>query len=431
MLEVLSAMIKFQSTVSERLVAFETTLSTTVSTISAFEKRVETELTVMKSKLNQLVAKQDQIVMKQDQIQCTLHNDVVTPPLTSPTLMSNVCLSRVASCTATRHEPSITPVYSIPQTSCTDVSSGLGDVDLDTLLQDWDFGGGLFSAQESGTFENTGVQEPTSSSKPCEQPRDNSGMYGRSLYPKQEDGNHPAIHSHSTAFHRKENLSLTDVFLYQHDRASSKQKPSFQQHVDGNNPAIDFASGDTQLHQQRGDGNRSTANQQKPSFQQHVDGNNPAIDFASGDTQLHQQRGDGNRSTANQQKPSSLIRPQHKDKDMGGVVALGTYQPDYSLDSDIRRGREITRAHVECHSIEKMGKIIICLARQVFFNDEILRTSTVFGKRNFRPLESNRLNVLLTIVHEEIFRNVSPSDFNENIRPRIISILSSLCRRLR
>ena len=168
MLEVLSAMIKFQSTVSERLVAFETTLSTTVSTISAFEKRVETELTVMKSKLNQLVAKQDQIVMKQDQIQCTLHNDDVTPPLTSPTLMSNVCLSRVASCTATRHDPSITPVYSISQTSCTDVSSGLGDVDLDTLLQDWDFGGGLFSAQESGTFENTGVQEPTSSSKPCE-----------------------------------------------------------------------------------------------------------------------------------------------------------------------------------------------------------------------------------------------------------------------
>ena len=255
-------------------------------------------------------------------------------------------------------------------------------------------------------------------------------MYGRSLYPKQEDGNHPAIHSHSTALHRKENLSLTDVFLYQHDRASSKQKPSFQQHVDGNNPAIGFASGDTHLHQQRGDGNRSTANQQKPSFQQHVDGNNPAIGFASGDTQLHQQRGDGNRSTANQQKPSfqqhvdgnnpaigfasgdtqlhqqrgdgnrstanqqkpsfqqhvdgnnpaigfasgdtqlhqqrgdgicstanqqkpsSLIRPQHKDKDMGGVVALGTYQPDYSLDSDIRQPREITRAHVECHSRE-------------------------------------------------------------------------------
>ena len=83
-----------------------------------------------------------------------------------------------------------------------------------------------------------------------------------------------------------------------------------------------------------------------------------------------------------------------------------------ALGSDIRRAREVVRSHTECHTVEKMGKLVIYLAREVFFTEEILRASTVWGKRNYRPLDIDRLNAIITIMHEIAFANVPPADFN-------------------
>ena len=116
---------------------YEVMLWNVISRMEATENRSSTELTLLKLQLDHLIAKQDQIVLKQDQIQCTLQSDNLTPSISSPTSIS---WPKIMSCSAAASQHGAitctTPVYSL--TSYTDVSSGLGDLDLDTLLEGWD-----------------------------------------------------------------------------------------------------------------------------------------------------------------------------------------------------------------------------------------------------------------------------------------------------
>ena len=89
---------------------------------------------------------------------------------------------------------------------------------------------------------------------------------------------------------------------------------------------------------------------------------------------------------------------------------------------------------------------MVLLAREVFFNDQILLASTVHGKTH-AALDSDRMNslekldsrlfirqqeTLLDIQHHDVvYPEVSPAAFEKGPRRRIQSTLSSLCRRLR
>ena len=48
-----------------------------------------------------------------------------------------------------------------------------------------------------------------------------------------------------------------------------------------------------------------------------------------------------------------------------------------TLPSDVKRARELAKSQKQLHSEEKVGKFVL-LARNVLFNDHILRSSTVF-----------------------------------------------------
>ena len=43
-----------------------------------------------------------------------------------------------------------------------------------------------------------------------------------------------------------------------------------------------------------------------------------------------------------------------------------------SHEPDIRRAREVVSSHTECHTVEKMGKLVIYLAHEVFSTDCVL-----------------------------------------------------------
>ena len=364
--------------IGERLERYEVTLRNAISQMEATEKRSSTELTVLKSQLNHLIAKQDQIVLKQDQIQCTLQSDNLTPSISSPTTIS---WPKIMSCSAAASQHGAvtctTPVYSLPATSYTDVSSGLGDLDLDTLFEGWDI---VLPSTPQGDSHMASDREP---------PTDSADIRS---YKQPVDGNSQAISSAATV--------------------------SYQQHRDGNPIAAESLS----CQQQVGE-SHSAAKRHKPSSlftgrfsssaqPKSVDpfaSSSGTLEGNSVQVALSRQSVDGHR-------PAAAI-----------PAALGSA----SLESDIRRAREVVRSHTDCHTVEKMGKLVIYLAHEVFFTEEILRASTVWGKRNYRPLDIDRLNAIITVMHEIAFANVPPADFNTKYRPRIISILSSLCRRLR
>ena len=60
------------------------------------------------------------------------------------------------------------------------------------------------------------------------------------------------------------------------------------------------------------------------------------------------------------------------------LAALGSA----SLESDIRRAREVVSSLTEFHMVEH-GKLVIYLAREVLFTEEILCASSAWRKRNY------------------------------------------------
>ena len=114
--------------------------------------------------------------------------------------------------------------------------------------------------------------------------------------------------------------------------------------------------------------------------------------------------------------------------DGGRPVAGLSETPLSSLQSDVKRVMEIAKAPKKLHSEDK---VVVVLAREVFFTDQILHSSTVLGKSTYSALDSDRLNSLEKVVHDAVFPEMSPATFNSRVCPRITSSLSSLCRRRR
>ena len=189
-----------------------------------------------------------------------------------------------------------------PITSCGDVSSGIGDLNLDRVLEDWDFRGLVMTA----------------------------------------DGLQVAANSLS-----EDNIQPATV-------AIETRNPSNAANVDGNHPfatPIDSAC--------------------SVSYQQDKNRNRQFIDpkFSS-DCARSTLSAEGNNSTVDRLLSTS------------------------TLQSDVKRARELAKSQKQLHSEEKVGTLVVLLARNVFFNDQILRSSTVFGKSTYNALNSDRLSSL-------------------------------------
>ena len=81
-------------------------------------------------------------------------------------------------------------------------------------------------------------------------------------------------------------------------------------------------------------------------------------------------------------------------------------------------------------TLSSVGKLAIRLARQSFFGDSVLMSSTVTGKD--RPaLDPVKMASLYDIIQKNVFKSTSVHEFEKNIIPRINSAVAGICKRLR
>ena len=78
-----------------------------------------------------------------------------------------------------------------------------------------------------------------------------------------------------------------------------------------------------------------------------------------------------------------------------------------------------------------VGKVACVLARTVYFGHKLLKVSTVYGKRDLNPLNYDLLEHLIATIHSNLFSNLTITEFNDDVRPKIITALSGLCRHSR
>ena len=61
----------------------------------------------------------------------------------------------------------------------------------------------------------------------------------------------------------------------------------------------------------------------------------------------------------------------------------------------------------------------------LYFGHELLKASTVYGKRDLNPLNYALLEHL---IDSSLFSNLTITEFNDDVRPKIITALGGLCR---
>ena len=162
------------------------------------------ELCEVQKQYRRISVKQDQLFLKQDQIQCTLQSDTVTPPIRSPSM-----LEQASWCKQPHHftPDNQAPVSARASTSYGDLSSGIGDWDLDTMLQDFDFTGLIMTPAGLQVEDDRLVHEspiadgnhPVGSTAFCKKNRGSAigAVYKQSTDSAQQSvvGNHPAASS--------------------------------------------------------------------------------------------------------------------------------------------------------------------------------------------------------------------------------------------
>ena len=71
------------------------------------------------------------------------------------------------------------------------------------------------------------------------------------------------------------------------------------------------------------------------------------------------------------------------------------------------------------------------LARTTYFGLDVLQASTVYGKGQYLPLDQKLMEHLIKCIHVHFFRELSPQEYREKIRPKVVQSLGGLCRRSR
>lgn len=68
--------------------------------------------------------------------------------------------------------------------------------------------------------------------------------------------------------------------------------------------------------------------------------------------------------------------------------------------------------------VNSVGRFAILLARCCFFGDDVLQISTLKGKGNRRPLDTHKLESLMSTIHEQL-PSMSMEEFCATVRPKV------------
>ena len=102
----------------------------------------------------------------------------------------------------------------------------------------------------------------------------------------------------------------------------------------------------------------------------------------------------------------------------------------FELPNMLKSADTVMEENKSLWTLSGVGKLAIRLARQSFFGDSVLMSSTVTGKD--RPaLDPVKMASLYDIIQKNVFKSTSVHEFEKNIIPRINSAVAGICKRLR
>ena len=102
----------------------------------------------------------------------------------------------------------------------------------------------------------------------------------------------------------------------------------------------------------------------------------------------------------------------------------------FELPNMLKSADTVMEENKSLWTLSSVGKLAIRLARQSFFGDSVLMSSTVTGKD--RPaLDPAKMASLYDIIQKNVFKSTSVHEFEKNIIPRINSAVAGICKRLR
>ena len=102
----------------------------------------------------------------------------------------------------------------------------------------------------------------------------------------------------------------------------------------------------------------------------------------------------------------------------------------FELPNMLKSADTVMEENKSLWTLSGVGKLAIRLARQSFFGDSVLMSSTVTGKD--RPaLDPAKMASLYDIIQKNVFKSTSVHKFEKNIIPRINSAVAGICKRLR
>ena len=103
---------------------------------------------------------------------------------------------------------------------------------------------------------------------------------------------------------------------------------------------------------------------------------------------------------------------------------------DLVYDTSLRPPTEILEANRRFWNLAGAGKLAICLARQSYFGDAVLRVSTIKGKDRAK-LDERKMASLRSIVHKVAFPSKTWDQFRAEIMPKIDQAIAGVCKRAR
>ena len=316
---------QMQSSLNMTVVSLENKLTEVRKEVVTNRRLFQNEIVGLKEELcevqkqyRRISVKQDQLFLKQDQIQCTLQSDTVTPPIRSPSMLEQASWCKQPHHFTPENQASVSAGAS---TSYGDLSSGIGDWDLDTMLQDFDFTGMIMTPAGLQVEDDRLVHESPIA-----------------------DGNHP---DGSTAFCKKNRGSAIGAVYKQ-------STDSAQQSVVGNHPAAS-----SMLAAVDGSYQQST-----DSAQQSVVGNHPAASSmlaavdGSYPSSTPVDRNHPASTAVEENRPAALLAHAASGNHpaVSSAHAVSGSHPASSLQLDIKRGMEIAKAQRKLHSEDKLGK---------------------------------------------------------------------------
>ena len=102
----------------------------------------------------------------------------------------------------------------------------------------------------------------------------------------------------------------------------------------------------------------------------------------------------------------------------------------FELPNMLKSADTVMEENKSLWTLSGVRKLAIRLARQSFFGDSVLMSSTVTGKD--RPaLDPAKMASLYDIIQKNVFKSTSVHEFEKNIIPRINSAVAGICKRLR